>query len=257
LSIFAFNIDRIGNCTSVYNSTSPKEQIAKLELKVDKPDDAFKKVRYFQRGKVQRRTELTDDRDFRWIIDFESDYAYRNFPGSAHPDKLPKVPHIYKPIINIPKGLFYTLRKTGSRFELKTTSGPFYRSELGSVADVIGANIYVEPNSSVKLFVNSNSRAVQVQAPGEIYFINTCTKNSNGDHCDAIPDSTNKEERGDFFLHYKAFDLEGKPEYELFSVDESHPSPADPDVVCALDLLRSHSLTDESPCAAVGYSGGS
>jgi hypothetical protein len=254
LSIFTFDNAQTGMCAARYDSTNPREQIAMLAMSVDEPEDKFNEVSFFQPGDVQRRTELTDGRDFRWIIDFESDYFYRNFPGSAHPDKLPKVPHIYKPVLAVPSGLFYTLRKTASTFEIKTTGGPFYRSELGNVADVIGANVYVKPGTGLTLFVNTKPH--QVQAPGEIYFINTCTKSAAGDHCDADPSSSDKTRRGDFYLHYKGFELEGKPEYELFLL-ESHSHSVLPDVVCAPGKLNPYSrLTDESPCAAAGYSGG-
>ncbi len=253
LSIYAFDNAQLGGCIPRYDSTNPKEQIALVDLRVDHPEAKVDEVSFYQPGNVQRRSDLSDDRDFRWIIDFESDYLYRNFPGSAHPDKLPKVPHIYKPALTVPSGLFYTLRKTASTFELKTPDH-IYRSELGNVADVLGANVYVKQGTGLSLFVNA--RAHRVQAPGEIYFINTCTKPSAGDHCDADPSSSDKKVRGDFYLHYKGFELEGKPEYELFLLQGGTQS-AIVDVVCAPERLGPHiTLTDESPCATVGYGGG-
>lgn len=38
-----------GSCTSVYDSTKPPEQIAKLELKVDQPDGRFQEVSFTNR----------------------------------------------------------------------------------------------------------------------------------------------------------------------------------------------------------------
>lgn len=202
---------------------------------------------------MQRRAELSDEKDFRWIIDFESDYLYRNFPGSAHPNKLTKVPFIYSPVLTVPYGLFYTLRKTASTFTAKTDNGQ-YVSNLGNVADVMAVNIYVKPNTGLTLLVNTKPHPVK--APGEVYFINTCSKPGSGQHCEVDPSSTDEALRSDFYLHYKGFERDQMPKYGLW-LDQTHSQTAKPDI-CDLGQItpREMSLTDEAPCAAAGYGGG-
>lgn len=253
LSIFAFTNGPGTGCTTIYNSKEAKEQIARIDLEVARPEDNFSRAYFYQPGEAQKRADLNDPKDFRWIVDFESDYVYRNFPGAAQADKLTKIPFIYRPRFTVPCGLFYTLRKTASTFFLKSNVGNLER-ELGNVADVIGANVYVKPGESVNLSVNT--KPYKIQAPGEIYFINTCTKTAGGGVCTPKPSDPNKKLRGDFYLHYKGFELEGRPEFELL-LRQAQQQSARPDVFCNPKALDPHVETsDESPCAAAGYSGG-
>ncbi len=254
LSIFAYKLGPGGACTSIYDSTKPKEQIALIDLKVEEPDNRVAKAFFYQPGDVQRRTDLSDPLDFRWIVDFESEYLYRNFPGFPHPEKLPRVSHIYRPKFTVPSGLFYTLRKTLSTFEARSIGGNL-ASRLGNVADVIGANIYVKQGKGLTLTVNTKEHVVK--APGEVYFINKCTMNSSGNLCKPDPESPDRKLRGDFYLHYKAFELEGKPEYELVLVGRPLASEIkQAKVECNPTDIPYDLISDESPCAAAGYSSG-
>src|SRR6266567_733331 len=156
-------------CNSVYDSLSANEKVAKIELRINKPSKALAKGAYFYQptDSVRSRKDLDNPKDFRWIIDFESDYLYRNF-ASSNLTSLPKIKGVYRPRFQITNALFYTLRKTASTFRAQSRDGA-YVSDLGNVADFIGANVYVEPKSSVTLTINSTS--YEIQAPGEIYFL--------------------------------------------------------------------------------------
>jgi|SRR5215213_1022395 len=223
----------------------------------------FYQPRYAQQ--IVTRADLTDIYDFRWILDFESDYLYRKFASGG----VPRKSNIYKPVFTVPHGLFYTAHKTASTFEVKTASNQ-HTSLIGPVADWIGANIYVNRGTGVTLNINGTDYAIP--APAEIYFLNLCFKGNSPNHCDAIPGSSNRKERGDFFLNYKAFDRGNAPELELFIV-QSHPvtemSIPLQHLKDVLELFPKHEqqqeksqtlvarvINDESPCAGAGYSAG-
>jgi hypothetical protein len=256
LSIYAYT-EVGGSSTRVYDSRKPKEQIALIEFKVEKPDSEFNEVYFFQPGEVENRSDLRHRNDFRWIIDLESDYAYGSLLGS---DKLDRDKSFYTPNFNVESGLFYTMRRTASIFEIKSDDQT-RKSTLGRVADVVGANIYVEPETDVILTINGNdANPYRVKAPGEIYFVNTCTKNSN--RCKfPYPKGSKKEERNDFYLHYKAIDLKGKPELGLYQIER--PDYEKIDVKCSHDIPASKLTdrqhfeeamsSDESPCSASGF----
>ena len=221
----------------------------------------FYQPRYAQQ--IVTRADLTDSKDFRWILDFESDYLYRKFASGG----VPRKSNIYKPVFSVPHGLFYTFHKTASTFEVKTASNQ-HRSLIGPVADWIVANIYVNRGTGVTLNINGTN--YPIPAPAEIYFLNLCFKGNS--HCDAIPTSSDRKKRGDFFLNYKAFDRGNTPELELFLVQSNPLTEVSTDLQHLQDVLRlfpeheqqheksqslfSRVVNDESPCAGAGYSGG-
>lgn len=238
-------------------------------------DARFKNGVYFFQpgnGEPAARRHLEHPKDFRWLIDFESDYLYGKFLP-ANDKKLPKVPEVYRPAFSIPYGLFYTLHRSGSTFRSQTKKGE-YVSDLGPVADLIAANVYLQPDAAITLQVNGTT--TRVQAPGEIYFYNICYRNTDyilG--CETEPHNLDeKEKRSDFFLNYRAFRRGSAREYELFLAENLEPENDDLDLVCSNAFLESHAargvhhgpfvrrqeklaiVNDESPCAGVGYSGG-
>jgi hypothetical protein len=225
--------------------------IQKLALTV--PNRAILDEAYFyQPGVVSTREDLRDQNDFRWIMDFESDYFY-----GTH---LDRIPHVYSPTLSIPCGLFYTMHKTASKFRTQpATSGPV--RDLGSVADIFGANIYVPPGGIVKLLVNDVP--YDVQAPGEVYFLNHC---ETGTACNPEPNNIqDKHKRSDFYMNYEAFNRNGKPEFELFLL-YSNPPTGSIATTCESKsrillgdnraLNRTLVASDEAPCSGTGYGGG-
>ena len=241
----AVNDDSCG--TAVYR-TPDGTKIKKLELKVPQPKVVDQAV-FYQRGQACSRQQLTYYEDFRWIVDFESNYTYGK--------PLKKNKNIYRPTMRVPCGIFYTLRKTASTFRAQTTDGS-HVCQLGNVADLLGANIYIESRSYVELIVDGVS--YQISAPGEIYFTNHCRDDDqvNGD-CHFNPyNLKEKKKRSDFFLNYKAFERDGAYEYELF-LAESHDQTKWPDVICEKRFYKpspAKKFNDESPCSAAGYGKG-
>ena len=230
-----------------------------IGINIDQPE--LSGVSYFQPNpNIQSRAELLDH-DFRWIIDFDSDYLYgKHFAPGTH--TLVKK-GIYKPTLTLKNGFFYTLRKTASTFRAQTSNGVWV-SDLGKVADVIAANIYLKNGGKITLSSSSQNDIV-VKAPGEIYFRNHCYLNANKDECIHEPHNVgDKTRRSDFYLNYQAFDhrqgmKESTDEYQLY-LHDSYTQTVSPGRCEGINFesltptQREHiRLTDESPCAAVGY----
>jgi hypothetical protein len=230
----------------------------KFELIIDKPDTEFlgPGVAFYQPGgAVTERRKLAHKNDFRWIVDFESNYLYGKYLKTLEKNKS-----VYNPTVSIKNGLFYTIRKTVSTFRAQTRDGNLV-SDMGNIADVIGANIYLAEGGTVTLKV-AGSEPKTLQAPAEVYLINHCRKDSvnhSVNPCEANPyDLEDKKARSDFFLNYKAFELNGMREYELF-LAETYGNPEVPQgIICRSDdfiVTEEKKLHDRAPCAGVGYGG--
>ena len=220
---------------------------------------------------VTQRRDLDDLQDFRWLIDFESDYLYRKF-FSVGQQFLPHNSGVYNPIVSVPYGIFYTLHQTASTFILQTKDGK-YVSDLGPVADIIAANIYVKPNATIEININNSPQPIAVQAPAEIYFLNPCLGDpTNNYHCESEPyNLDHKELRGDFFLNYRAFQHGSAPEYELFIAENLKYDDTNLGLNCLRVRREQHTtdkhkrifrdgqiifVSDEAPCSGTGYGGG-
>jgi len=266
LSIHAYQID---DCEHP-KLTLDNVEYADVKLQIEKPDTTISKgVAFYQPAKnVTSREDLKNHAaDWRWIVDFESNYLYLKHLEPAGPKRLKKNRNVYKTMFTVKNGLFYTLRKTASTFRAQTKNGK-HVTDLGNIADVHGANIYLLPGGKVTLTVTGKA-PVDLIAPAEIYFSNRCLKDPDGDphapenHCDAEPyNLEEKKKRNDFYLNYQAFDYgvgtaQGTKEYELFLL-EKHYQTAEPEppVVCESDRFARKKLTDEAPCAGSGYGGG-
>ena len=250
LSIRAYsNVVDASSCTT-FKRFEQKKKIESITLSVTDPDPDVDQAYFYQRGQACTRRELTDPKDFRWIIDFESHYLYRKH----QPATLEKKQNVYSPVLTVEKGIFYTLHKTGSTFLARSEDCKYF-SDLGNVADYIGANIYVKSGG---VTVNVDGAEFTVQAPGEIYFDNHCMNEDNEEmKCNFDPESTDKKKRSDFFLNYKAFDRKTHPEYHLHLLQKNAPVVLD--VICERSryekMIEEKKLNDESPCSAAGYGG--
>lgn len=277
LSIHAYEQIMGGECRKVYpcppkplpcpSTTEATEKISKLDLYISEPDEEVKQVYFYQPGTIASRDDLVDPQDFRWIIDFDSDYLYGKDFGNATTPKVRKKSKAYAPKFNVTSGVFYTLRKTSSTFRAQSAKGDFV-SDLSNVADVLAANIYLKPSGSVRLTIND--MPYTIHPPAEIYFINECFQDKKRKYyCHAEPHNIKeKKKRNDFYLNYENFELDDKPEFELFLLHGG--TQTDAKVACARNLLRSHEssahnplksdeyifFTDEAPCAAAGYGAG-
>jgi hypothetical protein len=231
-------------------------KIETLALTVTNPDPDVDQTYFYQRGPACSRRALSDDRDFRWIVDFDSDYLYgKHLPGNEH---LQTKRDVYSPVLRVTSGIFYTLHKTGSTFLARSDNNQYFM-DMANVADTMAVNIYLRSGGSVTLKVDSTSFAVQ--PGGEIYFANHCMQQGtpNG-KCKFNPIASSKKQRSDFFLHYKAFELQQYPEYELHLL-QSNPGQNSP----CYERFRKmddpqkddyeKKINDESPCSAAGFGG--
>ena len=243
LSVFACS--NVGASNRGVSRSFEQQRIGKIELSfVSELDQTY----FYQHGDACRRRALTDEKDFRWIVDFESDYLYRKHLGGA---PLEKKADVYSPILNVESGIFYTFLKSASTFLARSEDDQYF-IDMGNVARIIAANIYVKSGA---LTLKVDNVTVPVQPPGEIYFLNHCMKGNND--CDFDSGNANKKLRSDFFLNYKAFDRKNHPEYQLHLLESNTPPPM-PEVLCEVKQFTEMTdhrkkINDESPCSAGGY----
>jgi hypothetical protein len=195
----------------------------------------------------------SDPNDWRWVVEFEKEPLY--------PEGIRLRPNTINPGVSINHGLFYTLHKTTSEFELiNLSSGTPH--PIGNVAEYIGANIY-QSSGDVTLVVRhtfpgqSTIRKLTYE-PGTCYQIditNNCRK--NGQKCVFQPDhSTDRKKRNDFYLYYESFDRpRGKPE---FALKRKTPHPAQTPTGFCLDeqSTLNKDANDEAPCGGASAGGG-
>jgi hypothetical protein len=248
LSIDAYsNVVDADNCAG--SRRFDQRRIEVIELTVADPD--IDQAYFYQRGSACTRGELAYDEDFRWIIDFESDYLYRkHLSANSH---LELRENVYSPVLNVKHGIFYTLQKTSSTFLARSEDGNNY-VYMSNAPYIMAANVYVK-SGSVTLKVDDVT--FPIQPPGEIYFKNHCIKGSTPCHEFFNPNHTDKKKRSDFFLNYKAFDRKGHSEYQLHLLD-SKDQIQPPNVICERSRFTSMNFeekksNDESPCSAAGY----
>jgi hypothetical protein len=225
-------------------------KIERVSLTVTDPVPEVAQTYFYQRGPACTRRDLTYDEDFRWIIDFESDYLYRKHPQAG--SVLEKNKDVYSPVLLVQYGIFYTLHKTASTFLARSEDNKYF-IDLANVAQIIAANVYVR-SGPVMLTVN-NRPPVPIHPPAEIYFKNHCKKGTG--HCEFESTHTDKKKRSDFFMNYEAFERKGAPEYYLHLLQAK--TPQIPNVICERGrfskLIEEKKFNDESPCSAAGYGG--
>ena len=209
-----------------------------VRFKVDDP--SLSGVRYFQSGAGPR----DHPHNFRHIIDLERDI----YPG----EQLPKKGDRMGPRVRINHGLFYTLCRTETQFEkVEVVSPPVNPpTPIGSLARMVGANIYLRRGGKVTLKMPAADDVVMREADGKFFVLvdNGCAG------C----------QTNDFPLYYHTFDPPmGNP--VIFDLQPVGPAPIPsppPGSPCDLflrqvdDILRKKNQlmsTDEAPCGAAGF----
>jgi hypothetical protein len=237
------------------SKTFNQNRIEEIKLEYE-PDTVIDQAYFYQPGPACTRRALTDDKDFRWIVDFESDYLYRKHLGAG--SSLEKKKDVYSPVLKVKSGIFYTLQKTASTFLARSEDNEYF-IDLGNIAHIIAANVYVK---SGPVTVKVDNLTFTVHPPGEIYFKNHCMTDTGDCYSYFKPNHKDKKKRSDFFLNYEAFDRKNHPEYQLHLLESDTPLP--PEVVCEKKRftpknkkeLEGIESSDESPCSAAGYGGG-
>ena len=163
------------------------------------------------------RFDGRDERDWRWVVDFESDLLY--------PEGVRNKPETINPYVAINNGLFYTLKKTTRNFVLRPQGGGA-DTPVGNVAEIVAANIYLNPGGRVDLSImpaiGLPLTIPLIAVPGVTYEIDITNNCLHGNKpCEFKPNhQDSKEERNDFYLYYDTFTKPaGRPEYELICTD--------------------------------------
>lgn len=237
---------------------NPKKT-SKMYITAEGVAEGFEGVYVYQRDPFNRPedpTQPNDPKDWRWAVDFDDLHEQIQFKSGT-----------MDPGVTIDSGIFYTLRKTNSKFRLHPAGQPdaVGNIDLGSVAEILGANIYLrppgasgEPGGNVTL-TGGPFRTPEVlsAAPGITYQIDITNNCERAQHppCrfDSAPHNP-KEVRNDFYLYYKLFEPPPEPEYEMIITERVEP--LDEFVrnlgVCALPEERA---ADDTPCGGVRFSG--
>jgi hypothetical protein len=236
--------DHIGN---------PKN-IEGIQIDVNNARAGTEGVYVFEHGDFKKPPEDQSGNhpnDWRWVLDFEQEPFY--------PRGIQLNPDTVNPVVSINHGLFYTLLKTTSTFELLRGGGT--PMPIGNVAQYLGANIYLEPNGEVKLTIRYSfprpSKTVTLRKAAntcyQIDITNDCFK--GGDHCRfEKPDHpTDKRKRNDFYLYYDCFDVpNGSEEIELRKNGSSGSPPTLPAYVCTEQRSKEYiDSNNDSPCGSV------
>lgn len=206
----------------------------------------------FAKGTFSRTAASNDDRDWRWIMDFEGPDFYQR--------RLDKDVLKYTPL-TINNGLFYTFHKTKSRFETQYNSSRV--TDLSHIAMIIGANIYLKPGGSVSIMLGGVPLPPLVAIPGFTYDIvvrNDCRKRLAA--CDFEPHHlSDRTRRNDFYLYYDLFSPPLEQELDLYCYDIQEPQVLSK-TARETDFFRAKSsplweilLTDPAPCAPTGSGG--
>lgn len=200
----------------------------KVRFDVDKP--VTPGVSYLQIG-----GQKDNPNNFRFILDLEGDDFYKDIELSKQGDNL-------GPRLRIQSGLFYTLCKSTTEFwRLSSTGG---LKDIGSIARIIGANIYLQSGGSVSLKMKGAEKVKLRESEGKFFILV-----DNGCHCSF----------NDFLFYYQTFNVPAANASGftlLAKPGTGGPSPCD-DFLEQLDnVLRAQKKlmsTDDAPCGVAGF----
>lgn len=187
--------------------------IEKVDISVTNPLE-FDGVYVFEKNPASAFDRLdqqgtNDPRDWRWVLDVESDLFY--------PTGVNEISQTLKPSVFINNGLFYTFHKTASTYLLHPDDNSGDR-RIGTYAEIVACNIYLGLGSFLTLSVPPLPLPITL-AGGiglkyQIDITNNCRR--GGKACEFTPNTGPKEDRNDFYLYYQTFNRQPRqPEYEL------------------------------------------
>lgn len=155
--------------------------------------------------------------------------------------------------MKINKGVFYTHHKTLTQFNAHHALGLPVK-QLGSVAEVMAARIFLGPGGSVEVFINGGAAPVDTLQPTagvsfQLDVLNLCLPDLTG--CEYRPGHpTDPKKRNDFFTYYNAIDKEEDQRFHLMAV---HPI-LQSNITGICRVADEHG-TDPAPCGPTGYGG--
>ncbi|HVG19299.1 MAG TPA: hypothetical protein VNI02_09605 [Blastocatellia bacterium] len=237
-----------------HNFHSPKNA-GEIDIHVSGEMDFLDGVYVYEKGGFIRPDppddagNANDTRDWRWVIDFERD-VYTAPVSNVDADAV-------TPSVAINKAIFSTFSRTESRFSLVPAVAGGSDQELGRIAHLIAANIYLKPGEGKVVLKIGRRPPITLEAePNTRYEINI-TNDCNEGVSPACafdrgsPRANNrhlrKEERNDFYLYYDIFDPPvGEPEFEL--VRTARPPALRIEGLISEKIKDDLMSTDEAPC---------
>jgi hypothetical protein len=152
------------------------------------------------------------------------------------------------PRFTISDCIFYTHCLTNSEFKRYT---PRNNRHLGPIAYMVAAQVYVAPGTKPSLTIADKPVDLLADHQYQIEINNLCEK----EKCNYHPQASAKEDRSDFYLYYKTFDIPPtREEYEI---------RCDPPSACSNKSRGADELgifddigqraTDAAPCSAIGH----
>lgn len=201
------------------------------------------------------RLTATDNKDWRWVLDFEGPDLYNT--------SLTKAPLKFTPRVRINNGLFHTFLRTKSRFETRLSNGTRVK-DLGHIALLTAANIYLDAGGNVSLTIGGAHIPPPIVGglpfTYQVHIFNDCRSSEAGCKFE-IDHPTDKTKRNDFYLYHDLFDPPPNPELELFCYDPKTLTSVSAEIqeagLFAADTTLSLTpfLIDSAPCAPGGAGG--
>jgi hypothetical protein len=234
-----------------YHIGNPK-LITGIQIDVNRPAVNMDGVHVYQKDIPQGGSMVPEDRDWRWVIEFEKAPLYAD--GILIDDTK-----VY-PCISINHGRFYTLYRTRSTYKLTPTEGGGAPIGVDSVALLVGANIYLDTGGDVTLTIRRRYplKPLIRRYPKiadkchQIDIRNTCVK--GGKRCK--PDDYGANEN-DFYLYNETFAaVFGEPKYKLERVTHNTAGDLPKDICFVKDDEPVTRSNNDAPCGPVSAGGG-
>jgi len=169
----------------------------------------------FAPGTATQGRFVADPFDFRLVNDFEGPEFYNR--------TLDKNLSTFRPRLFVKSGIFVTLVRTTKEFKREAPLDPL---KLGSVAEIAGAGIYLQPDGVVGLRFGQQAITLPLKPGGRTLYLFLFDNACPPEVCNFEHTSPIKERRNDFFEYYKMFRIpDDKEEFELKS-DPSAGGPA-------------------------------
>jgi hypothetical protein len=251
----------ITGCDTAQRTCTPKKfrignpkTIEGIQIDVNNPKPNSTGVHVYQHEPFNRpphSQDQNDPKDWRWVLDFEQEPFYR--------DGIKLKPEKVNPVISINHGLFYTLHKTTTTFDLLPGSGA--PVPIGNVAQYIGGNIDLENNGEVTItirrsFPHESDRCTLKWIAGTCYQIditNDCFKDNERCYFKKPEDPNHKKDRNDFYLYYDCFDVPSG--FHEIGLKKSGSAQAErlPAYVCQDETHTKEYIksNNDSPCGSV------
>ncbi|HKY03478.1 MAG TPA: hypothetical protein VJQ56_01245 [Blastocatellia bacterium] len=203
-----------------------------ISLNVAKPEKAV--LARYENGPFSRLDGLDDPNDFRWIVQLDG----REF----HNRPLPVFRDVFKPIITLNSGLFYTayripVKKIPPRDRQPSASTT--RTIPTRVAWFTGVNIYLNadnPEATLSYFDDTGTaKSIKIKNdPGVAYLGYIFNLASAGSHF--------HEDESDFQYYYDAFDVPLRERFDIRGASEAAASVSTTSVIVSESSVVTSSL---------------